>query len=206
MVQLSGFGKPKTLKIRKSKTSRHKEKIIQRNENAYSNLSSSLEELKEMTNPTLIDHIYRCMDIADKSLAELELFLSFSALAGFDVPTEAYLAFKASRGFLKLAKTKTFNFVDAVVDGIGLAVPSARLAGYTNFPVLNRAARVTQFAIKKGIKGEKINPLLNGLGMYSAVVPSITSKKVGASTAGLMSRRIAALSAVIPKKANKPKK
>lgn len=158
-----------------------------------------------MKYPTLVEHIYSCMDKADKSFAEIEALLAISSMAGFEVPLQASLAFRASRGFLKIARTKKFNFIDAVVDGIALAVPSAKLSGYNKYPAINRGAKMTQLAMKKILKGESVHPV-DALAVYSSVVPSLTSKKIGASTASLIARQYGAISALIPKTENKSKK
>lgn len=231
MVQLSGFGKPKTIKVKRILTRDHREKLEnfeKRKELLYpksfnktfkrkSKLVNSLKsnslksnslnvnQLKEMKYPTLVDHVYRCIEKAEQSLSDLEVLLAFSSVAGFQVPTEAQLAFKVSRGFLKLAKTKKVNFVDAVVDGIGLSVPSARLAGYTQHPVLDRGARLLQLGIKKIIKGESVKSI-NALTAYSAIIPSITSRKIGASTAGSLARQLVAVNSLIPKSKKSNKK
>jgi hypothetical protein len=210
MVQLSGFGKPKTIKVKRTFTRNHRENINnfeKRKElepktfnktfkkhfnKLISESSLNMEELQEMKTPTLIDHIYGCIEKSEQSFADVEALLAFSSIAGFDVPANALFAFKLSRAALKLAKTRKVKFVDAVIDGIALAVPAARLSGYTKYSALDRGARVFQMGLKKVIKGESIKPA-NALLAYSSIVPSLTSRKIGASVAGSLARQHAAM-------------
>lgn len=230
MVQLSRFGKPTSIKVKRILTRGHKEKLenfekrkellypktfksfksLKRKSESLKSVKSkslNIDQLKEMKYPTLVDHVYGCIEKAEQSLTDLEALLAFSSVAGFEVPADALLAFKVSRGFLKLAKTKKFNLVDAVVDGIGIAMPSARLSGYKQHPGLDRGARLLQLSMKKLIKGESIKPI-NALTVYSAAGPSLTTSKIGASTAGSLARQYAAIDGFLPKskKSNKNKK
>lgn len=226
MVQLSGFEKPDSIK--RILTRGHREKLEnfeKRKELLYPKTLKSLksiksikslksnsvkslksnsinllniDQLKEMKYPTVVEHVYGCIEKAEQSLIDLEALLAFSSVAGFEVPSDALLAFKLTRGFLKLAKTKKFNFVDAVVDGIGIAMPSARLSGYKQHPALDRGARLLQLSMKKLIKGESIKPI-NALTVYSAAGPSLTTSKIGASTAGTLARQYGAINGFLSK-------
>ena len=220
MVQLSGFGKPESIKVKRILTRGHREKLEnfeKRKEDLYpktfkslkslkkslkskslNSISLNIDQLKEMKYPTLVEHVYGCIEKAEQSLTDVEALLAFSSVAGFEVPADALLAFKLSRGFLKLAKTKKFNLVDAVVDGIGIAMPSARLSGYKQYPGLDRGARLLQLSMKKLIKGESIKPI-NALTVYSAAGPSLTTSKIGASTAGSLARQYTAINGFLPK-------
>lgn len=244
MIQLSGFGKPESIKVNRilprsditianitrgrreklenfekrkeehkllhSKTMKSKslnsKSLKSLNSKSFNSKSLKLlnskslniDQLTEMKYPTLVEHVYGCIEKAEQSLTDVEALLAFSSVAGFEVPADALLAFKLSRGFLKLAKTKKFNLVDAVVDGIGIAMPSARLSGYKQHPALDRGARLLQLSMKKLIKGESIKPI-NALTVYSAAGPSLTTSKIGASTAGSLARQYAAINGFLPK-------
>ncbi len=213
MVQLSGFEKPTSIKLTRGRREKL-ENFEKRKELLYSKSlkrlkskslkslkyvnSLNIDQLKEMKYPTVVEHVYGCIEKAEQSLIDLEALLAFSSVAGFEVPADALLAFKLTRGFLKLAKTKKFNFVDAVVDGIGVAMPSARLSGYKQHPALDRGARLLQLSMKKLIKRESIKPI-NALTVYSAAGPSLTTNKIGASTAGNLARQYAAMNGFLSK-------
>jgi len=215
MVQLSGFGRPKTLKFKRTLTRGKTEQLNNFEKRKLESTpfsikpskpfdSTELEKLQKMKYPTLVDHLYSCMEKADTTLAETEALLAFSSIGGFEVEPKAYLAFKAIRSFLNLAKSRKFNFADAIINGIGLAVPSARLAGFNQYSGLNRGARLSQLIVKKTLKGESPHPA-NALTVYGSVVPSLTTKKIGASAATLLARQYAALSALKSKSGTKKK-
>ena len=112
------------------------------------------------------------------------------------------MALKVGRGIVKIGKTRKFKFSDAVIDGIGLAVPAVRLAGIKNFPAANRIARLSQLAIKR-IRGNKTtfaNNVRNAGTVYSSLVPFATNNKsFKAAEAGLSVRRSVVLKSFLDK-------
>lgn len=141
------------------------------------------------------DMIKLALAEADESFSHLEALCAFSSVGGFEVPSQAYLALRVARGLVKIAKTEKYKFSDAVIDGIGLAVPSIRLAGIKQLPAANKLAKITQIGIKRFTKkGSITNNFTNTAGVYSAAVPLITNNKsFKAAEIGLFARRAAAL-------------
>jgi hypothetical protein len=80
---------------------------------------------------------------AEQSFTHLETLCAVSSIGGFEVPSQAYLALRVARGLVKIAKTEKYKFSDAVIDGIGLAVPSVRLARIKQLPAVNKLAKIT---------------------------------------------------------------
>lgn len=132
---------------------------------------------------------------ADQSFSHLEALCAFSSVGGFEVPSQAYLALRVARGLVKIAKTEKYKFSDAVIDGIGLAVPSIRLAGIKQLPAANKLAKITQIGIKRFTKkGTITNDITNTAGLYSSLVPLVTNNKSFKSAEiGLAARRATAL-------------
>lgn len=170
-------------------------------QNSLSPRSKTLSD-KSLNEVNLKSIIETALDQADQSFSNLEALCAFASLGGFEVPSEAQLALKVGRGIVKIGKTRKFKFSDAVIDGIGLAVPSVRLAGIKQFPAANRIARLSQLAIKR-IRGNKTtlaNNVRNAGTVYSSLVPFATNNKsFKAAEAGLSVRRSVVLKSFLDK-------